>query len=90
MAVGGLAMLTTASYEARKFGVRSAMPGHIALKLCPQLKIVPCNFAKYTEASNKVRGVIGKYDKDFLCVAPLDVSVLCFDVHSRIPLTTGL
>lgn len=36
-AVGGMHMLCTASYEARKYGVRSAMPGFIARKLCPQL-----------------------------------------------------
>ena len=47
MAVGGIGMITTANYVARKFGVRSAMPGFIALKLCPQLKLVPNNFAKY-------------------------------------------
>ena len=35
MAVGGIGMITTANYEARKYGVRSAMPGFIALKLCP-------------------------------------------------------
>lgn len=35
MAVGGEGMLSTANYEARKFGVRSAMPGFIGRKLCP-------------------------------------------------------
>lgn len=37
MAVGGIGMISTANYVARKFGVRSAMPGFIARKLCPQL-----------------------------------------------------
>lgn len=35
MAVGGIGMCCTANYAARKFGVRSAMPGFIARKLCP-------------------------------------------------------
>ncbi|TQD98199.1 hypothetical protein C1H46_016153 [Malus baccata] len=35
MAVGGMSMISTANYEARKFGVRAAMPGFIARKLCP-------------------------------------------------------
>jgi DNA polymerase kappa len=47
IAVGGNAMLSTASYEARKFGIRSAMPGFIAKQLCPDLIIVPVHFDKY-------------------------------------------
>ena len=35
VAVGSTSMISTANYVARKFGVRSAMPGFIALKLCP-------------------------------------------------------
>ena len=54
-AVGGLGMISTASYEARKYGVRSAMPGFIALKLCPQLTFVPCNFTKYIAAAEEMR-----------------------------------
>jgi nucleotidyltransferase/DNA polymerase involved in DNA repair len=38
MAVGGMGMICTANYVARKFGVRSAMPGFIAKKLCPQVR----------------------------------------------------
>ncbi|KAI8883678.1 DNA/RNA polymerase [Backusella circina FSU 941] len=66
MAVGGQAMLCTSNYEARKYGVRSAMPGFIALKLCPQLEIIPLHFDKYRAASDKVRAVFSKYDPDFL------------------------
>lgn len=51
-AVGGLSMLSTANYVARKFGIRSAMPGFVAIKLCPQLKILPHNFEKYKNVSN--------------------------------------
>lgn len=44
LAVGSDSMCSTANYLARKFGVRSAMPGFIAKKLCPDLIIVPCNY----------------------------------------------
>ncbi|KAL0088916.1 hypothetical protein J3Q64DRAFT_1439231 [Phycomyces blakesleeanus] len=65
MAVGSNAMLSTSNYIARTFGVRSAMPGFIALKLCPDLCILPHNFKKYQAASDKVRAVFAKYDPDF-------------------------
>ena len=58
-AVGGMGMISTASYAARRFGVRSAMPGFIALKLCPDLVFVAPDFAKYTAASQRVRWVGG-------------------------------
>jgi DNA polymerase kappa len=49
-AVGGNSMLTTANYLARKFGVRSAMPGYIAKQLCPELVLVKPRFAAYKKA----------------------------------------
>ena len=51
VAVGGLSMISTANYVARKFGVRSAMPGFIAKKLCPDLILIPGNYRKYEETS---------------------------------------
>ena len=44
----GQGVLTTSNYEARKYGVRSAMPSYIAKKLCPELILLPLNFPKYT------------------------------------------
>ena len=65
MAVGGGAdkrgVLSTANYEARKFGVRSAMATSYALKICPQLVLVKPNFRKYTEASSKVFEILNEY-----------------------------
>lgn len=58
MAVGCSEMLSTANYTARKFGVVSAMPGYIAKRLCPQLVLVPTNFQKYRQASERVEAVI--------------------------------
>jgi DNA polymerase IV len=47
-------VVLTASYEARPFGVRSAMPLYRALELCPQLTVVPPNFTAYRETSRRV------------------------------------
>ncbi|CAO0799636.1 unnamed protein product [Mucor circinelloides] len=66
MAVGGMAMLCTSNYLARQYGVRSAMPGFIARKLCPELVMIPLHFPKYREASRKVRAVFQKYDPNFV------------------------
>lgn len=65
VAVGGMSMLCTASYEARKFGVRAAMPGFIGKELCPDLIIVPCNFPRYKEMSGKVQEVFAIYDPNY-------------------------
>lgn len=53
--MGGEAMISTASYAARRFGVRSAMPGFIARKLCPHLIFVKHDFSKYVAASEATR-----------------------------------
>lgn len=64
-AVGGLGMISTASYEARRYGVRSAMPGFIALKLCPQLVFAKSDFAAYRAASKLCREVFAEFDPKF-------------------------
>ena len=69
MAVGGRDMLSTSNYEARKYGVRAAMPGFIGKKLCPDLIIVPVHFGKYREISQQVRGVLAEYDPNFVSVS---------------------
>src|SRR5829696_644049 len=51
---GGRGVVAAASYEARKFGVRSAIPMSRAVRLCPGLLIVRPNFSKYRDASQKV------------------------------------
>ncbi|EPS59412.1 hypothetical protein M569_15395, partial [Genlisea aurea] len=83
MAVGTMSMISTANYEARKFGVRAAMPGFIARKLCPQLVFVPTDFEKYTYYSNLTRKVFEKYDPNFIAgsldEAYLDISDFCID-----------
>src|SRR5882762_10525941 len=57
VAVGGASrrgVVCAASYEARPFGVRSAMPMGRALRLCPQLIVVPPDFTKYSAISDQV------------------------------------
>ncbi|KAF5180839.1 Dna polymerase kappa [Thalictrum thalictroides] len=81
MAVGGMSMISTANYEARKFGVRAAMPGFIARKLCPELIFVPVDFKKYTHYSELTRKVFHKYDPNFIAAsldeAYLDITDVC-------------
>jgi DNA polymerase-4 len=50
----GRGVVCAASYEARAFGVRSAIPMARAVRLCPELVVVPANFSKYREASAEV------------------------------------
>jgi DNA polymerase-4 len=57
VAVGGAGargVVMAASYEARVFGVRSAMPGFQARRLCPQLIFVPTRFDAYKTASRQI------------------------------------
>ncbi|KAF8019917.1 hypothetical protein BT93_G0569 [Corymbia citriodora subsp. variegata] len=81
MAVGGMSMISTANYEARRFGVRAAMPGFIARKLCPELVFVPVDFEKYTYYSGLTRKVFQRYDPNFIAAsldeAYLDITEVC-------------
>jgi len=55
---GPRAVVTTASYEARRFGVGSAMPAARARRLCPKGVFLPPDFAYYREASREVMGIV--------------------------------
>jgi len=65
VAVGGSpdnrGVIATANYEARKFGVHSAMPSGYAKQLCPHLIIVKPNMSKYKEESVKIRKIFHSY-----------------------------
>lgn len=63
MAVGGGVVLA-ASYEARAFGVRSAMPVTTARKLCPVLTVVSGSFGRYLDFSRQVMEVFDRYTPD--------------------------
>lgn len=71
----GYGVLTTASYEARKYGVRSGMAGFVAKKLCPDLILVPIRFSRYSEMSKMVMNVFRQYDPN-MCPAGCDEGYL--------------
>ncbi|XP_023446923.1 DNA polymerase kappa isoform X2 [Dasypus novemcinctus] len=80
IAVGSVSMLSTSNYHARRFGVRAAMPGFIAKRLCPQLIIVPPNFDKYQAVSKEVKEILADYDPNFMA-ASLDEAYLNITKH---------
>jgi DNA polymerase-4 len=60
----GRGVVLTASYEARPFGVGSAMPMSRAIRKCPQAIVVPPRFERYTEASRQVMDVFESFSPD--------------------------
>lgn len=80
IAVGGSekrGVISAASYEARKFGVKSAMAGNLAIKLCPELIFVRPRFERYTEISKKIRKIFLDYTD---LVEPLSLDEAYLDV----------
>ncbi|UBM57316.1 DNA polymerase IV [Marinilongibacter aquaticus] len=80
VAVGGSAergVVAAASYEARKFGVRSAMPSKTAARLCPELVFVFPRFDRYKFVSNQIREVFHEYTD---LVEPLSLDEAFLDV----------
>ncbi len=80
IAVGGggkRGVISAASYEARKFGVKSAMAGTLGAKLCPELIFVKPNFDRYYDISKKIRTIF--YDYTDL-VEPLSLDEAYLDV----------
>lgn len=71
--------------QARKFGVRSAMPGFIGKRLCPSLVFAKPDFSKYSAASKWTRAVFKDFDPNFeagsLDEAYLDITDYCH-VHN--------
>ncbi len=74
---GGRGVVSTCSYEARKFGVRSAMPTNEAYRLCPHGIFVKARFDAYKEASNIVRNIFFDYTD---LVEPLSLDEAYLDV----------
>lgn len=84
LAVGGSSkrgVVMTASYEARKFGVGSAMPSARAQRLCPGIVFVKPRFEAYKEASRQIRDIFGRYAT---LVEPLSLDEAFLDVTDPI------
>jgi len=74
---GTRGVVTTASYEARRFGVGSAMPVATAKRLCPQLIVVPIRMEVYRQESQKIREVFARYTD---LIEPLSLDEAYLDV----------
>ena len=108
IAVGGNAdrrgVIATASYEARQFGIHSAMASATALKRCPQLILVPGRMAAYQEASRQMRDIFSEYtdlieplslDEAFLDVSDCErclgsATLIAREIRQRIADTVGI
>ena len=80
IAVGGggtRGVISAASYEARKYGVKSAMTGRLAIKLCPDLIFVKTDFERYKAISKQVRAIFHDYTD---LVEPLSLDEAYLDV----------
>ncbi|MFC4157893.1 DNA polymerase IV [Chitinimonas lacunae] len=108
MAVGGdpqrRGVIATCNYEARRFGVRSAMASGYALKLCPDLILLPPRFELYRAVSHAIHAIYHDYsdlieplslDEAFLDVSGLDhcrgsATLMAAEIRSRIEREIGI
>jgi DNA polymerase-4 len=73
-------VLTTCNYEARKFGVRSAMPTFMALQRCPNLVVVPPRFDVYRREAVVIRGILQRFTT---LIEPLSLDEAYLDVTAN-------
>jgi DNA polymerase IV len=73
-------VLTTCNYEARKFGVRSAMPTFMALQRCPNLIVLPTRFDVYRREAAVIRGILYRFTST---IEPLSLDEAYLDVSAH-------
>lgn len=74
---GGKGVVTTANYEARKFGIHSAMSAQKAYELCPEANFVQGNLSYYAEVSRKIHQIFHRYTD---LIEPLSLDEAYLDV----------
>ena len=81
LAIGGASsrrgVIATCNYEARAYGVHSALPTAIAVQRCPDLILMPPNMAKYKAVAMQVREIFERYSD---CIEPLSLDEAYLDV----------
>src|SRR4029077_8577431 len=84
VAVGGArdhrGVLTTCNYEAREFGVHSAMPTFMALQRCPNLIVLPTRFDVYRREAGGIRGIFYRFTS---IIEPLSLDEAYLDVTAH-------
>lgn len=78
----GRGVVAAASYEARRFGVRSAMSSSKARKLCPELRFVNCRFDYYRQVSAQIHEIFNRYTH---IIEPISLDEAFLDVTENIP-----
>ena len=78
---GRRGVVAAASYEARRFGVRSAMPSTTAIRKCPELVFVPPRFDVYRAVSRQIHAVLSDYTP---LVEPLSLDEAYLDVTDNL------
>jgi DNA polymerase-4 len=94
-------VVSAASYEARPFGIHSAMPLRLACKLCPEATFLPVDYEEYTRASGEIKAILKEVtpmvedvgiDEAFLDISSIDRGddEIAREIKKRIRETTGL
>jgi DNA polymerase-4 len=94
-------VVSTASYEARKYGIHSAMPLRVAYRLCPQAVFLPVDYAEYARVSLIIKGILAQFsplmedvgiDEAFIDVSAADrpAEEIAAAIKARVRQETGL
>ncbi len=78
----GRGVVSAASYEARAFGVHSAMPAAQAVRLCPHGAFLPVNMRKYRAASERVMEILSRHSE---VIEPMSIDEAYLELSGRVP-----